>query len=247
MTAKNVKQQLDSTGFNRVSVRINSPGGDVFEGVAICNLLKACGKPVDVFIDGVAASSASIIAMAGSTISIANNALLMIHNAWSVAIGEAKDMRKMADTLDTVTASIAATSLVATMAALSHGTGKYQQIADVTSQGLIANSSAAGLLEAQKALAAYKVAPTSFDLDTYRPGLFPGMTLPVAFTTLVDVDSRLNGNWIIEEINASLIPAVPYLGTFGHYRYTVKMVDIQEVGSYLPSLAVQRRTPEQAT
>ena len=110
VTAKTVKQQIDQAGpFTRLSVRINSPGGDAFEGVAIHNLLRAQKKPVDTVVDGIAASAASIIAMAGDTITMGNNAMLMIHNAWCSCTGYADDMRKTADTLDKVSASVAQT------------------------------------------------------------------------------------------------------------------------------------------
>ena len=81
-----------------VTVRINSPGGDVAEGIAIFNALKP-HKPV-VYIDGVAASIASFIAMAGARILAAENALIMIHNPWTEAAGNASAFRQLADTLD---------------------------------------------------------------------------------------------------------------------------------------------------
>jgi len=110
VTAKSVKQQIDQAGpFSRIALRINSPGGDAFEGIAIYNLLRAQKKPIDVFVDGIAASAASVIAMAGDSITMGNNAMLMIHNAWSMCAGDASDMRKMADTLDKVSASVAQT------------------------------------------------------------------------------------------------------------------------------------------
>lgn len=101
ITAKSVKSQLDEIDEGEdILVRINSPGGDAFEGLAIHNLLAERG--VDVRIDGLAASSASIVAAAGDTVRIADNALIMIHNPWSFAIGEARDMRKRAESLDKV-------------------------------------------------------------------------------------------------------------------------------------------------
>lgn len=106
-----VKQQIDqSVGkFSRIAIRINSPGGNAFEGIAIGNIIKSAGVPVDVYVDAVAASAASIVAMCGSTITMANNAMMMIHNAWTACEGYASDMRKMADTLDTISASIGQT------------------------------------------------------------------------------------------------------------------------------------------
>jgi ATP-dependent Clp protease, protease subunit len=110
VTAKTVKQEIDAAGvFSNITVRINSPGGDAFEGVAIFNLLRAQGKPIAVFVDGIAASAASIVAMAGDTRVMGSGAMLMIHNAWSSCVGYAEDMRKMAEVLDGVSASVAET------------------------------------------------------------------------------------------------------------------------------------------
>lgn len=108
VTANSVKQALDQAGdYDRITLRINSPGGDAFEGIAIRSLLRSQAKPVDVYIDGVAASAASIIAMAGDTITMATGSMMMIHNAWSMCVGNSRDMRQMAATLDSVDASIA--------------------------------------------------------------------------------------------------------------------------------------------
>lgn len=83
-----------------IDLRINSPGGSVTDGIAIYNLLKRHKATVNVFVDGVAASMASVIAMAGDTITIPENALMMIHNPWGGAMGDADEMRKTADLLD---------------------------------------------------------------------------------------------------------------------------------------------------
>jgi hypothetical protein len=92
---------------------VNSPGGDVFAAVNIANALRdqrlSKGRTVDVSIDGLAASAASIVIMAGDTIRMADNALVMIHNPWSVGAGDAAAMRKIADELDAVRQTIVAT------------------------------------------------------------------------------------------------------------------------------------------
>lgn len=105
--AVDVKAALDANSFKNISIRINSPGGDAFEGVAIYNLLRSYQKPVAVYVDGLAASAASIIAMAGDSIEMGVGSTMMIHNAATIEFGFAADMRKTADTLDTVSSSIA--------------------------------------------------------------------------------------------------------------------------------------------
>lgn len=87
-------------------VRINSEGGDVFEGVAIYNALARRGARVEVQVDALAASIASVIAMAGDEIVVAGNALLMVHQAWTWADGNADELEKVAETLRTVDATI---------------------------------------------------------------------------------------------------------------------------------------------
>jgi ATP-dependent protease ClpP protease subunit len=114
VTARAFVEQLAALpeNVNTIRVHINSPGGDVFAGVTIANALReqaAKGRTVETIIDGIAASIASVIAMAGSTITIADNALVMIHNPWSIAVGEAKDFRKTADELDVIRNTIVAT------------------------------------------------------------------------------------------------------------------------------------------
>lgn len=110
VTAKTIRQKMDDAGnFSKIVIRINSPGGNAFEGIAIHNVVRAQKKPVEVYVDGIAASSASIIAMCGDTITMGHNAMMMVHNAWSLCAGEAAEMRKMADTLDRVSGSIAQT------------------------------------------------------------------------------------------------------------------------------------------
>ncbi len=88
-----------------LKVRINSPGGDVFGGTTIANALRAQqekGRKVETIVEGLAASAASVIAMGGSVVLMADNALMMVHAPWSYAAGNAKDMRATADLLDQI-------------------------------------------------------------------------------------------------------------------------------------------------
>ena len=103
VTATGIKDQLDAMGdVDEITVRVNSPGGDVFDGVAIYNLLKEHPATINVKVDGFAASAASFIAMAGDTVTMGKGSLFMIHNPWTFTFGDAAEMRKQADVLDTV-------------------------------------------------------------------------------------------------------------------------------------------------
>jgi ATP-dependent protease ClpP protease subunit len=88
-------------------VRINSPGGSVFEGIAIANALRSHPANITIQVDGIAASIASVIAMAGDRIEMAPNTMLMIHDASGVCLGNAADMEEMAELLDLISDNIA--------------------------------------------------------------------------------------------------------------------------------------------
>ena len=110
VTAKTIKREIDAAGkFSNILVRINSDGGDPFQAFAIGNILRGQKKPIEVRVDGVAASSASVIAMAGDKIIMGPNAMQMIHNASTFAMGYASDLRKVADDLDKISGVIAQT------------------------------------------------------------------------------------------------------------------------------------------
>ena len=92
-----------------IHVRINSPGGNVFDGIAIANAIKQHPAKAIIHIDGLAASIASIIALAGDEIIMAENAFFMFHEAWTVMVGSAEDLREEADLLDKIDGVIAKT------------------------------------------------------------------------------------------------------------------------------------------
>ncbi len=105
--AKRFVEDLKALGdIENIDIRINSPGGSVFEGLAIYNTLMAHKAEKTVYIDGVAASIASVIAMAGDKIIMPANALMMIHDPHALAMGDAETMRKMADMLDKTAESL---------------------------------------------------------------------------------------------------------------------------------------------
>lgn len=110
ITPKNVAEALKKSKAQTVNVRISSGGGSAFDGLAIYNLLRASGRRIEVDIDGLAASAASVIAMAGDEIRISEAALMMIHNSSADGTrGHAEDLRDTADVMDKIDQAIAAT------------------------------------------------------------------------------------------------------------------------------------------
>lgn len=107
VTAKRVAGALRAIGNKDVTVKINSPGGDMFEGIAIYNLLRAHPAKVSVEILGWAASAASIIAMAGDKIAMGTGTFMMVHNAWGVVIGNRHDMVEASSLFESFDGAIA--------------------------------------------------------------------------------------------------------------------------------------------
>ena len=105
VTHKLFKDELES-GTGPISVWINSPGGDVFAAAQIYNMLMDYPYDVTVKIDGLAASAASVIAMAGTTVEMSPVAMMMIHNPATIAIGDSEEMKKAVKMLDEVKESI---------------------------------------------------------------------------------------------------------------------------------------------
>lgn len=107
VTAKRISGILRGMGGEDVTVNINSPGGDMFEGLAIYNILREYKGRVTVKVLGLAASAASIVAMAGDEVQIARSAFFMIHNAWTIAAGNRHQFRDVADMMEPFDASMA--------------------------------------------------------------------------------------------------------------------------------------------
>lgn len=109
VTAKSFVDAVNELGdLDEIEMHINSPGGEVFDGLAIYNYLRRHPAKVTAYVDGVAASIASVIAMAGDKIIMPSNAQIMVHDPWSFAIGNSTEMRKSADTLDRVKSGLLA-------------------------------------------------------------------------------------------------------------------------------------------
>jgi ATP-dependent protease ClpP protease subunit len=105
--AQDVVNELKTIDAPQINVHINSPGGNVWDGIAIMNALRNHKANIAVKVDGLAASIASVIAMAGDSITMSLGAQMMVHNPSGFAMGDAKTMRELADTLDKSRASIA--------------------------------------------------------------------------------------------------------------------------------------------
>ncbi len=96
-----------AAGSGTIRVRVNSPGGSVFGGQAIAQAIREEGERVVVHVDGLAASAASVVAVAAPRVIMAPGAMMMIHRAWSIGVGNAADMRETADLLEKIDGTIA--------------------------------------------------------------------------------------------------------------------------------------------
>ncbi len=105
--AQQFAQEFRAIEASSITVHINSPGGDVFDAIAIYNAIRSSPSDVTVRVEGIAASAASFIAMAGDDVLMAPHAVMMIHDAWGLVVGPAADMRAEADVLDSISNTIA--------------------------------------------------------------------------------------------------------------------------------------------
>ena len=107
VTPLRFKEDLDALGdITQLNLFINSPGGDVFAGQAIHSMLRRHPANVTAFVDGLAASIASVVVMAADKVIMPRNAMMMVHNPWTLGIGDAEEFRKIADTLDKIRESV---------------------------------------------------------------------------------------------------------------------------------------------
>ncbi len=114
-SAKIFQEELTQLGdVETINLYVNSPGGSVFEGIAIHNMLKRHNARIIAHVDALAASIASVIIMAADEIRMPSNSMLMIHNPWTFAMGNAAELRKQADDLDRVAESAIASYLAKT-------------------------------------------------------------------------------------------------------------------------------------
>lgn len=161
---------------NPVTVNINSPGGDLFAGLSIYNLLKEHKGKVTVKVMGLAASAASIIAMAGDEVQISRAGFFMIHNAWTLAIGNRHDLRAIADFLEPLDRSMADVYSVRTgddIAAMQALMDQETWIggSDAVTQGFADDLLASDQIDADARAAGGKVAAKKLDIALAKAGL----------------------------------------------------------------------------
>lgn len=114
ITAASMVALFKSLDVKTINLHINSPGGSVFDGVTIYNMLMQHSAKIVVYVDGLAASIASLIAMAGDEIIMASNAMMMVHNPWTIVAGNSADLRKQADVMDQIQKTLVSTYVART-------------------------------------------------------------------------------------------------------------------------------------
>lgn len=144
-----------------VTLHLNSPGGDVFDGIAIYNELRSHRAKVNVVVDSIAASIASVIAMAGDTVTMTRGSMMMIHEPYSLVLGDAADMRKQAEALDIMGNSIASIYAARAGGTVEEWRARMAEETWYGDQGAVD----AGLADA---VAADKAAKNTFDLSVFR-------------------------------------------------------------------------------
>lgn len=176
VTAKQFVKDLAALDVAELTVRINSYGGSVSDGLAIYNAIKRHPANTTVAIDGVAVSIASLIAMSGDKVEMADNALMMIHAPWGFASGNSADMRDMADVLDKFAQAMSGSyadktgkTTEAVMSWLTDGIDHWFTAAEAAAEGLIDTVTAAMPVAAHFDLNRYKTIPAAAGIFTQSP------------------------------------------------------------------------------
>ena len=199
VSAGDIVAELDKIKAPNILLRINSPGGDVFDGIAIHNDLLDHPAKVTVRVQGIAASAASIVAMAGDTIEMEPSSFMMIHNAWSITIGDKAAMGKMKEILAKIDETLA---------------GVYAERSGINRDDLASMMDDETWMTAEQAVQlgfadddldgaddAGEAAAAQFDLSTFRntPSALPELK-PGAPATVRDVERTLRDAGISRSI-----------------------------------------------
>lgn len=167
VTAQSFIESLKALQAKKITVAISTPGGDVFDGLAIYNALRSHAAEITTRVEGLAASIGSIIALGGDKVVMADSSFMMIHNPWAVAMGSAKEMREMADTLEKVGGTLA--SIYANRSGLSMK--EVHRLMDeetwFTAQEAVDAKLADSIIENEKDKESAAQAASRFDLSAY--------------------------------------------------------------------------------
>jgi ATP-dependent protease ClpP protease subunit len=188
ITAAKFVRDLQNVDAKTINVRINSFGGAVSDALAIYNALQRHPAQVNTFVDGVALSAASLIAMAGKTVTMAENGVLMIHGPRAMASGTAQEMREAADVLDKFAQAMAPSYASKTgksssemLALLTDGADHWYTATEAQAAGFADEVSAAIPVEASFDLRRYRSAPAAAAAFS-RSITMPGTTQTAAAT-----------------------------------------------------------------
>ncbi|MFJ4682052.1 head maturation protease, ClpP-related [Streptomyces sp. NPDC088789] len=214
-TADDLIAELRDITAPRMRVRINSPGGSVFEGIAIANALRAHPATVTVQVDAIAASIASVIAMSGDRIEMAPNSMMMIHDASGLCMGNAADMEEMGELLDLISDNIADAYAARAGGTREQWRDRMRAETWYLPEDAVENGLADEALQAPKA--GSPAAPDeddepdmarAFDLAAY--GYHgPRTDTPVAETGLTEAVRTLIGEEVAARLAAAVAPAAP--------------------------------------
>lgn len=161
ISAASFVRDLQDLKGQPLNVHINSPGGSVFEGLAIYNSLRQHDAPVHVIVDGIAASIASVIAMAGTTVTMAPHSMLMIHDAWGITMGNAADHEQQARVLNKLSDDIAAVYR-------ERGDSRINWRAKMKDETWLLDSEAVSMGLADRVDSSVPSAQANFDLSRFR-------------------------------------------------------------------------------
>lgn len=207
VVASDLVRDLSALDVDAITLRINSYGGSVPDGLAIYNALKRHRAPVAVHIDGVAISCASYIAMAGDTVTMAKNAQMMIHAPWSFAGGNAVELREQADVLDRYAKAMASAyadksgkTYEDALAILSDGKDHWFLADEALAEGF------ADTVGAEVAVAASLA--KSFDLSRFTPVQGAQVSQPTASAAVIPQEASMPAT-----VPAAATTAAPYART----------------------------------
>jgi ATP-dependent protease ClpP protease subunit len=213
ISAKQFVKDLVALDVDTLTVRINSYGGSVSDGIAIYNAIKRNKASTTIAIDGVAVSIASLIAMAGDTVEMADNALMMIHAPWSYASGNAVDLREAADVLDKFAQAMSSSyadktgkTTDAVMAWLTDGEDHWFTAAEALAENLIDTITESVAVAASFNLNRFKTIPAAAGIFTQPPTRekpMPNKTAPNPAAS----DNQPANNQPVAQLNADEIRA----------------------------------------